>query len=129
MSKIHILGATDEGQYRVVLHFNMPPGNNSAGLTWKSAYVNNWRLNHISQAGAILAPYSIMEEGTGPGQITTAERNQVIAGDVIEIVASIRAESGGTTAASLTAMADQIIAETQARLARELKYFGYTQAS
>lgn len=116
MSKMHILTADTTGNYRVVIHTPTPSGNNSVGISWKIAGLNS-----------SLIGTTIMTEGIGAGQITTAERNQIISGDILEIVTSIPAESGGTTVQSINQMVDQIINQTLSDLAKRLKYFGYTQ--
>lgn len=116
MSKIHVLSADTNGNYQIVIHTNTPAGNNSAGISWVTAGLN-----------AGLLGISVMAVGTGAGQITTAEKANVTAGTVIEIVINIPAESGGATSASLDNMVNQIITQRINDLAKQLKYFGYTQ--
>lgn len=114
MSKIHVL-ETIHGIANVVLHTNTPAGNNSVGIAWKEAGLNSGKLGT-----------TMLTEGTGAGQITTAEKAQVESGDVIEIVDSIHVESGGATADSIDELAGPIINEYEAELQRKLNYFGYT---
>lgn len=115
--KLHVLEALGQGRYRVVLHTPMPGGNNSAGVTWKAAYL-----------AAGLAT-SVLVVGSNPGQTTQVEKDSITAGDVIEIVSEILTETGGTTPASVTYMADLIIAAALAALQVRLKYYGYTQVT
>lgn len=115
--KIHILEALEAGRYRAVLHAPVPAGNNSAGVPWKAALVGAG-LNKTA-----------LPVGTLPGTIDALERDAVVAGDVLEIVTELRAETGGATPASLTQMADRVIADRLQQLAARLKFFGYTQAT
>lgn len=114
MSKIHVL-ETDHREAKVVLHTATPAGNNSVGIAWKEAGLNSGKLGT-----------TMLTEGTGAGQILTAEKAQVESGDVIEIVSSIHVESGGATSASINEMADQIITKHEAELQVILNYYGYT---
>jgi len=114
MSKIHILEGSTNGIYGIVLHFPMPAGNNQAGFPWKDCWVNSGR--NVTR----------LVEGTGPGEISTAEKVSVEAGDVIEFSTSLARDSVGG-ASSLTAWADQVISDYQNKLQAEFKYFGYTQ--
>lgn len=119
MAKIHVLESNVDGSFRVVLHTPVPAGNNSAGKSWKDSLLNSGR------SGSTILP-----EGPGPGQITTAEKADVEAGDVIEIIDTLKVDpriSGAPLVALVEQLADEAIAEYFARLARELKYFGYTQ--
>lgn len=118
MAKVHVLEATGRGRYRVALHTPMPAGNNAIGVSWKSAYV---------AAGLAV---TILPEGAGVGQITTTERNQVLAGDVIEVVTEIEEPPPGAPgAATITEMADKLIDERLTLLQARLKFYGYTQVS
>jgi hypothetical protein len=117
MAKIHVLDSDGNGVYRVVLHTPVAGGNNSAGHAWTDVVV------------AAGLNTSILPEGTGIGEISTAELADITAGNVLEIVSSINAESGGATAGSLTALANQIIADRTAQLAQKYKFFGYTQVN
>lgn len=117
--KVHVLESLGRGRYRVVLHTAMPAGNNPAGFTWKSAYI---------AAGLAV---TVLTEGTAPGNITAAEKAQVIAGDVVEIIGEMEAETAGTAPGAVTAavtqMANAIIAGALAALQERLKFYGYTQ--
>ncbi len=116
MSKIHVLAADNNGNYNIVLHVAVPVGNNSVGVSWQTAGLNSGLTGH-----------TVMTVGTGAGQISSSENTSVLSGSVVEIVANIPAESGGATVASLNLIADIIITQVLANLAKQLKYFGYTQ--
>jgi hypothetical protein len=115
--KVHVLDAQSTSRYRVVLHTPMPVGNNSAGVTWKAAYL---------AAGLAV---SILPVGSAPGTTTQAEHDAILAGDTIEILGEIPAESGGATSASVTQMADALIASALSVLQARLRYYGYAQAT
>lgn len=113
MAKLHVLACDDKGVYRGVVHYATPAGSNSVGVSWKAAAL-----------AAGLAGTTSLVEGTGPGQITTAEKAQVVAGDVIEIPISLVSETVGGAGAE----ADAAISNHQRHLAKVLKYFGFTIA-
>lgn len=118
MAKVHVLDQQSPGRYRCVLHFAVPAGNNSAGITWKNALLR-----------AFGTPATILPDGDGTGgTISATEKASVVAGDVVERVVTIEAETGGTSAAAMGATVDaeaaRLISEEQTRLGAQLKWFG-----
>lgn len=71
----------------------------------------------------------MLTEGNGIGQITTAERNQIITGDLVEMVFTVAIPAVGTGPNKLAyvqaAVASQR-ADYMAQLAQRLNYYGYT---
>lgn len=106
MALVHVLEKSDT-HYRVVIHKPVPAGSNNAGFTWK---------NVILGAGLNT---TAMVEGALPGQISTAEKATIIAGDVFEVVLSLPLFSGGTSTGQVAAIInesyDQRIQDLQER--------------
>lgn len=128
MSKIHVLSADSDGNYQVAIHVAVNAGNNSVGKSWKSCWLESNKaknIKHFSTDVDMISVTSSLIEGTGPGNITTAELADVEAGDVIEILSDIKAESGGAGNASLNTMVDTVIADFNDRMQAELKYYGH----
>lgn len=119
MARLHVLETNGvPNLYRVILHEATPAGNNSAGLSWSSVMV-----------GAGIAK-TRMTEGTGPGQITTAEKNSVEAGTTIEGEFWFQdnpSDNAAARNAALDAHATRYLAELQADIARKYKFFGATR--
>lgn len=119
MAKIHVLTAGAQANlYTVVVHDTTPAGNNSAGVAWSDAVKNSG-----------LAATS-MQEGTGAGQITTAEKASVLAGTTLEATFTFQDDPSWTTNqrnTALDAKATAAIAQMEAELARVLKWFGATR--
>jgi len=116
VSNIHILERNGPKRARVALHMPVPSGNNSAGFTWKSV------LLAAGRAGV-----SALTEGTGPGQITTAEKASVVAGDVLELILTIEVPSSGTGPQRLAALDENytaLSADYLTRLQEEFKFYG-----
>ena len=113
MSALHILEADTAGNYRVAIHTAVPAGNNTAGVKWKAAALAAGRTGTTE-----------LTEGTGPGQISTAEKAAILSGDVAEIVVRIPIDSTSWTAAKITAQVKTITDEWQARVANELRRYG-----
>lgn len=113
MSKIHILESDNGWSYKVGIHFAVPPGNNSAGYSWKLCGL---------ESGA--AGVTALEVGTGPSNITQEEYDSIIAGDIIEIITSISSGRNPTNAA-VESLCDIAMDEWKADASRILKYYGH----
>jgi hypothetical protein len=113
MSKIHVLESDGNFGYSIAIHFDTPLGNNSVGLSWKSCAL----------AAGLIGSTSL-EVGSEPGNITQAEHDSIIAGDTIEVVATV-VPGVSPTSAAVNALADVAIAAYQAMMARRLKYYGH----
>ena len=113
MSKIHILKSDNNQSYEMVVHFDTPTGNNTVGLSWKACGLASGDIGT-----------TVLEVGTGPGDITQTEYDSIIAGDIIEIV---RYATVGTspTNAMIESLADIYITEWQDAMTRILKYYGH----
>lgn len=92
MALIHVLAADRSGLFSCVLHVAVPTGSNAAGTTWKDAFLASGRSGR-----------TVMTEGLLAGQITTAEKAQIAAGDIVEFVFEMNAERGGGTLADVQA--------------------------
>ena len=121
MSDIHILSGDGKGRWNVIFHFAVADANNAVSVNYRTALVNSGFGGTTS-----------MTEGVGAGQISTAEKAQVEAGELYEYGTSLLVETGGTAALELQAMIraeytrlnTQIINDLQKRL----KYFGHTES-
>ena len=111
MSALHILDQ-DNGQFRCVAHQPVPAGSNTAGVAWK---------NVILGAGLNVTS---MIEGALPGQISTAEKAQIVAGDVAEAAFTVPLHSGGTSNAEIDAWALREFAEWKNKMQLKYAYFG-----
>lgn len=120
MASVHILSQSSDNEFQCVIHFPAPSGSNSAGLSWKSVLLASG-----------LAGSTRLVEGTGPGQITAAEKAQVLAGDVIEFETVLRIESGGSTSLQIGVTIDALVANALADHARkvmsQLRRYGATR--
>ena len=114
MSKIHVLGSDNNQSYMVAIHYDTPAGTNSVSETWKACGLESGLIGE-----------TILEVGTGPGNIIQAEYDDIIAGDVIEIVRSVTVGVSPTNA-MIEALVDIYITESNNDLSRILKYFGHT---
>ena len=112
MANIHVLEGNNY-QYKIVAHFPVSEGNNSVGNSWKSCLL------------ASHPPAPVLAVGTGPGTITQTEYDDIMAGDVLEIVRTISIGTTPTNAAVIK-LADKYIAEYLSGLASVLKYYGHT---
>jgi len=111
MSALHILDQ-DNGQFRCVAHQAVPAGSNVAGVTWKTVIL-----------GAGLNVTSMIE-GALPGQISTAEKAQIVAGDVVEAAFTVPLHAGGTTNAQIDAVALAEFAKWRDAMQAKYVYFG-----
>ena len=109
--KIHILESNNG--YKVVIRFATLAGNNEIGLSWKSVGLASGMIGSTT-----------LEVGTDPSNITQAEHDSIIAGDIIEIVKTI--VTGEATNDAVEELADVAISEAQTGMASKLRYFGHT---
>lgn len=119
MSRLHILAGSGVNSFQCALHETVPAGNNAAGVPWSTALVNSG-----------VGGRSIMAVGSGAGQITQAEMDQIIAGTLYEVLFTFQNDPNWTQAQRNAAMDTQIAtlsAETQTRIASSLRLFGLTR--
>jgi hypothetical protein len=119
MARIHILEGSGLNTYTVIVHGDVPAGNNVAGFPWSDCIKNSGR--NTTQ----------MTVGTGPGQITNAEQNQIVNGTVVEAVFQWQNDPAWTAAernASLDLYATRFVAELLADLQTRLRVWGITRA-
>lgn len=118
MSRIHVMESSGLNNYRIVVHAPTPNGNNSAAVSWVTALANSGQGTQLPV-------------GSGPGQISTSEANQVAAGQVIEASGSFTDDPAWNNAqrtAALVAEATKLVTEAQAELQKRLKFFGHEVA-
>ena len=122
MADIHVLlSAEGGGSIRVAFHFPVPDTNNDVGVNYRTALI-------ASGKGGT----SVMAEGTGPGEITTAELVKIAAGEVYEHVRTIvysGVMSGTSLLKSVRSFYGRDKASVTAGIVNALRYFGYTAAS
>lgn len=119
MSRIHVLQSGAVNVYTVVVHSATPVGNSPGGFPWTTLLVSSGEAK------------TVMTEGTGPGQITTAEKADVESGAVIEGVFQWEDNPLLTTGqrnAHLDLSAMQLIDEREALLTQSLRFYGYTRS-
>jgi hypothetical protein len=119
MADIHILTGDGIDNWTVACHYPVADTDNEVSVSYRTAIVNSG-LGGTSQ----------MTEGTGPGQITTAELAQIAAGELYEHTISFPAESGATSNAELLTAVRAEYARHNTRvvdrLRRALKYYGWS---
>ena len=113
MSKIHILESDGNFGYKIAIHFPTPAGNNSVGKSWKQGGLSNGQMGT-----------TILEVSTNPSNLSQIEYDSIIAGDVIEIIETVKVGITPTNAA-VNALADIRINEYQVRMSQVLKYYGH----
>ena len=120
MADMHILAGGGD-TFRVATHFAVPNQDNAVGVSYRTALVNS------GQGGT-----TSMVEGAGAGQITTVEKAQIEAGEVLEQVELLSVESGGTAPAQLRAAIQKLYASVEDRvidqMKKQLRYFGHTES-
>ena len=121
MSDMHVLTQAGPGEWRVAMHFEVPDNLNAVGKSYREALVNSGAGGH-----------TMLDEGTGVGQITPDEVAKIAAGEVYEHIESFRLESGGTTPAEQrTALRALYAARSDVvlnKLRERLRYFGHEES-
>ncbi len=75
MPKVHVLKSNNNKSYKLAIHFDTPAGNNTAGFSWKLVGLSSGDIGTTS-----------LKVGTNPSDITQEEYDEIISGDVIEIL-------------------------------------------
>ena len=117
MSRLHILAGNDR-LYQCVLHWPVPAVVNAAGISYRAALANSGMARNS------------MAVGTGAGQITQAEADQIAAGEIYEATFQFQDDPNYSAAQRQQAMQAQIEAisnETQEKIANALRLFGLTR--
>lgn len=118
MADIHVLAGNGLRHWTLAFHFAVPDQTNSVNVNYRTALINSG-----------IGGTSAMTEGTGPGQITTAELALIEAGELCEFILSFLAESGATNNAELLAAIRAEYAKYEApvlnHLKKKLRYYGY----
>jgi hypothetical protein len=113
MSTLHILEADAQGNYRVAIHTPVPVGNNAAGLAWKTVALAAGRTGT-----------TVLTEGTGPGQVSVAEKATIVSGDVAEIVTMLPIDSTAWTPAKIAAQIKTLTDQWITKQAHDLNRYG-----
>jgi hypothetical protein len=110
MSNIHV-GVTNGNEVTLVVHIDVPAGNNTAGITW---------VNAVARSG-LYKGTSVLPAGDGTGDtISTAEANQLAAFTRIELIRKFTPQPGLTLAQKGTAV-DAFYADESAKIITELQ--------
>ena len=125
MADIHALEGGGDSQ-RLVFHFPVPSVANEVGVNYRTAIINS------GIGGATVLPDG---DGAG-GTISAAEKAAIAAGQVYEFPVTLSQaqlySSGGETAAHVLKAVRHYYAlhkaEQTARIARMLRWFGYTES-
>jgi hypothetical protein len=118
MSQVHVLEYVN-GHFRCIIHTATPPGNNGAGIPWSTLFLQTGRSGR-----------TVMVAGAGPGQITPAEKADIMAGTVLEFELAIDADpaiTGGQLQTLLQTQAPGLITTQIAQWEQELRLYGATR--
>lgn len=120
MADIHVLTGDGHGKINVVLHFDVPPGNNAVNVSWKDALLNSGISGETS-----------MTIGVGAMQIAQAEADLIALGTRHEIHRTFPIKSVADTADArrdeLRTFYTREKTEEIKDLQRRLKHAGYTE--
>jgi hypothetical protein len=118
----HVLTGTPDGnRFRFAFHVPVPgTGTNRAGIQWRTALIDS------GLGGSTVLPDG---DGTG-GTISAAEKAEVEAGSVYELIRQIDTNPGETATQfrdRVDSLFPGIVSQTQAHLQNALSYFGFTR--
>ncbi len=121
MSDMHVLVASNQGIYNIVMHFEVPDVNNLASINYRTALVNSG-----------IGGTTSLEEGTGAGQITITEKAQVLSGEIYEYSVDFNATGNGSTTVAIRDSLRSFYAREKTRIIDNLQYrlkrFGYEES-
>lgn len=111
MATVHVLESNGE-HVRVVVHQAVPAGSNTSSITWKNVVL-----------GAGLNK-TVLVEGTGAGQILTAEKATILTGDVVEMDLQVPLFSGGVTVGQINAVITDAVSAWIRDFKARYKHYG-----
>ena len=142
MAIMHILDATKQDTYNVLIHYNIPDISNSAGVPWTElllrvgvagktqlqASVKTTEMVDSGEVDELGDPIMVPEttEVVGCGQMSDAERALIDAGTKVEIPGQIKF-SGTLNAAGLTKLAGNVVSDWQTRMIEKYRWYGKTR--
>ena len=132
MADIHVLIGNGE-TWTVVFHVPIPTGvTNTAGVDLRDALARSG-IGQQTNADGTPGRRTIMVSGNQPGEIAVPEENNLDDGSLFEVVSQVRLESGGTTAAAVTASLRifyaSLTADVVPGLTTRLQYFGLVESA
>lgn len=107
MSKIHVLDKPDPEHVHVALHFRTMDGENDMGTSWRDVLAG---MGLLRQHGLYADP---------------VERQQIMAGDIVEISVVLPDEENGNRIRDLHAEAEAEIARWKAAFILQYAFYGY----
>lgn len=108
-----IILESNNNSYKVAIHFATPINDNTAGKSLKSCAIKS-KLIGTTQ----------LTTGIEPGDISIIEHDNIISGDVIEIIRTI--EPGrNPTKNDIISLAKIKVDEYKSEMEQKLKYYGY----
>jgi hypothetical protein len=119
MAKVHVLDTHGEHS-RLILHVDVPAGNNSVGTAWTAVLVNSG-----------IGGQTRLPDGSGTGgTISAAEKSSIQAGTVFEVEDRVRIPAGmtmGQANAFFDALHAAKVTEVQAWVQARLNFFGFVR--
>lgn len=123
MAGEHVFEQPQKDRFRMVMHVDMPGGNNSAGESWADA------LEHASVSKSTCLSRSTWEgevETVGIGQISDAEYDEIMAGTKLEVCGIVKLDDDPSPVA-VNILAERLWNDWSARMAETYRYYGHTQ--
>lgn len=112
------VGSLDGNSFEILYHIPIPSANNRVGVNYRAALI-----------GSGIGGTTKMTEGIAAGQITTAEKTQIVAGEVYEYTETIFTNPGETDVqlqAKVDARYTTLVTVLQDQLQKRLTYWGHS---
>lgn len=134
MAKLHALRANTSGEHNIIVHIDIPPGNNNADKLWKdvllAAKVTGPKAKVVPDGNnpeSSVYASSILTEGADDHswQITTAELAKLTSGDKIEVPVRVKQKTG-MSQAEVDFLASKAVNEWLAIQNSAYSYYGWS---
>jgi hypothetical protein len=124
---------------RVVIHVAMPGGNNSVGVPWADVleHTGYSKKTQLAESTKTMVdsgevdeeenPIMVEEETVGVGQISDAERADIMAGNVLEFQAMVKLPDNATIA-TMNKLAARAWDDWSDEMIKMYSNYGHTQA-
>lgn len=152
MAGEHIFEQPEPDRYRLVMHFNVPGGNNSAGVSWsdvlehagiskktelrpstkamvdsgETEMVDSGEVDGNGDPIMIEVPIMVEQEVVDVGQISDAEHAEIMAGTKIELSGLVKLD-GDPSVAAVNKLSERFWNDWSKQMAEKYRYYGHTQ--
>lgn len=152
MAGEHVFEQRKPDRYEMVMHFDIPPGNNAVGVSWanvldcvgiskrtvlqrstkimvdsgETEMVDSGEVDGNGDPIMVEVPIMVEEEVVGLKQISDAEYGEIMAGTKLELSGVVKLD-GDPSVAAMNKLSQRYWTDWSTGMAETYRYYGHTQ--